>query len=553
MFSTAIVYLAAQSYPLLVSQLVDWAIPSKSVIAILAVVGGLLISPVIRNIADVLAANVATRTGMRIAADMQLRIIRHLLSVDLRFLHRQRVGDLIARANDDVRVIQEFLTGTLVDIFSYVLAATISMAVIAFFNWKLALAIVVFLPFLPIPVRLMRNYLRSASTNRREANGANVAFLQETLSSILPIQASEAENQVEAQQQDITKTLVAASVRLRLAQSIAAYTADSVGYLISIVLVFGFGAFLVINGELTVGQLIATQYYAANLVFPITALSRIGTLVPEVLASVDRENELFAMPVRTGARLTLPIDASGDLQIKDVSFSYSNEASALQRISLSVPHGASIAIVGPSGAGKSTLGYLISGIMPPTTGYVRLDNIDIYMLANRSDHIALVPQEPFLFHDTIEANIRFGCKALDMREVKTAARLARIDEVIEALPQGYNTVIGDKGVMLSGGERQRITLARAFLRKPGILVLDEVTSALDTATERAVLGSLHELQSKITLILITHRISSAMLADEVYVLDNGCIAEHGKPESILEQQGLFYKLYMAQNTLDHFA
>lgn len=537
----------AQANPLFISWLIDWALPSGQLQAVLLVVGGYFGVILFRQFFSIFMVYAYTLLGTRISAKIQYDLLEHLLSVDLRFFHQRQSGDLLARINDDVNAIREFLSVTVVDILSNLLTLIIALVVMAWFNWKLALATVLFLPLIPIPFNFMRKRLRQASVEQRTANGANVALLQEMISAVLPIKILGGRPQALNRQKGIAQKLVKATVRQRVMQIVAAYTAELMGNLLSPLLVLCLGGYLVLQNELTIGQLIAAEMYATSLVGPVVALSKINALLQGVLASLDRIDEILKTPVASRSVKCAPPKKPYGIIARNVAFSYNAQGKVLQDVSLKVSAGECIAIVGPSGSGKSTLAYLLSGIFSPDSGAIQLDGgIDVDALSNRPEIVTLVPQEPFLFGDTIEANLCFGLEAAEMTRIQSCVQAAQIDEFIHSLPEGYHSRIGERGVTVSGGERQRLALARALLRKPSVLVLDEITSALDPGTEQAILNSLGTLHGKTTVILVTHRITAAVKADQVYVLENGQIAESGSPGDLLRSNGLFSKLYADQ-------
>lgn len=532
----------AQMPPLFMAWLLDRALPSGYLWMAFLIVGGYFGVFLLRHVFSILMDYAYTLVGTRILADMQRGLFRNLLRADIRFFHRRQLGDLLARLSDDVEVIRSFLSETVVDILSNFLTLAISVAVMAWFNWRLALAVIVFLPLIPLPFKWGRKGLRQAFAEQRKANGANVAFLQEGLSAILPIRIAGAEDQILRRQRGVAQRLIQTTVRMRVRQMQVVYVAEIMGNLLSPLLVLGLGSYLVYRGGLSIGQLVASGMYATGLVAPVVALSKINVMLQGVLASIDRIDEVLQAPAIQAAE---PVAAgiSCEITVNKINFSYNGRDEILKGISLAASIGERIAIVGQSGSGKSTLACLLSGLFPPDKGAVLLDDKPVHTLANRAKLVTLVPQEPFLFHDTIEANLRFGSEGISADAMHAAARAAQIEEFIRSLPQGYATPIGERGVTVSGGERQRLMLARALLGDPKVLILDEITANLDLNTEEAVLRSLDELRGKTTVILITHRISAALSADRVYVLQDGRIVEDGRPRELLSQGGSFARLY----------
>lgn len=551
LFCALAFFALAQANPLFIKWLIDGALPSGQVKEAFVIVGMYFGVILLRQVFSIFMTYAYTLLGSRISASIQHDLLAHLLDIDMQFFYLRQLGDLLARINDDVVAIREFLSITVVEILSNVITLVFALAIVTYFNWKLALATAILLPFIPLPFRLIRKHLRQTSANQRVANGANVAFIQEMLSAVLTIKVAGANKHVLSRQKEIASSLVTATVRQRVMQMLAAYTAEFMGNLLCPLLILGFGSYLVLQSELTIGELIATEMYATSLVAPVVALSKINATLQGVLASLDRVDEIIKTPILTKARVTQDEQFMAKppyhLTSSNVQFSYNGRDNVIHNVSLTISQGEFIAVVGPSGSGKSTLAYLLSGIILPNAGVIRIGNVDVHMLHNISNILALVPQEPFLFHDTIRANICFGLEDKpDESEIHAAVQAAQIDEFINSLPEKYETLIGERGISISGGERQRLALARALLRKPYILVLDEITSALDPITEQRVLESLSTLHGYVTVVIITHRISAALRADRVYVLQNGRVSEHGQPLELLKNKGAFYQLYSEQ-------
>ena len=536
----------AQANPLFISWVIDWAIPSGKMGALLLIVGIFFGVIFLRQLFSVFMIYAYTLLGSRISADIQHDLLSRLLRVDIRYFHDRQQGDILARITEDVYAIREFLSVTIVDILSNIFALVFSIIVMGWFNLKLAMAILVFLPLIPMPFKLMHPKLRKVFFEQRNANGANVAFLQEMLSAILPIKIAGAISEVLNKQHNVIQVLISTTVRQRTFQMMAAYASEFFGNLLSPLLVFTFGGYLVFRNELTIGQLVASEMYAVGLVGPVVALSKTGALLQGVLASLDRIKDITNAPQQDYSTRVLISRPLGNIKVQDLCFSYNSNGQRLSGISLSADRGELVAIVGPSGSGKSTLACLLSGIFVPDSGRVLIDGHDVHLLENRAEIVTLVPQEPFLFHGTVASNLRFGCNNPDWTSMEGALIAAGVHEFVKSLPQGYDTIIGERGITMSGGERQRLVLANAFLRKPHVLILDEVTSALDAVSEQVVWNSLKRLRGEATIFVITHRISSAIKADRVYVMQNGQIIESGAPGTLLAAQGLFYELYKNQ-------
>ncbi len=319
---------------------------------------------------------------------------------------------------------------------------------------------------------------------------------------------------------------------------------------ISVTVIIWFGGYEVVNGEMTAGALVAFLTYAVNLANPVKRLSRVYGNLQRAMAAVDR---VFAV-IDLKETITDKPDAKelpkvkGHVVFDHVSFEYKKGVPALSDVSLEVKPGQMIAFVGPSGAGKSTIANLIPRFYEVTSGSISIDGFDIrdVTVSSLREQIGIVPQETMLFSTTVRENIRYGRLDATDEEVEQAAKAANADGFIRELPNGYDTKIGERGLNLSGGQRQRMAIARAILKNPQILILDEATSALDTESEKIVQAALDKLMVGRTSFVIAHRLSTIFNADQIYVIDNGHIKEHGTHEELLKMGGLYSYLYNIQ-------
>jgi subfamily B ATP-binding cassette protein MsbA len=319
---------------------------------------------------------------------------------------------------------------------------------------------------------------------------------------------------------------------------------------VSVTFIVGFGGYEVVNGQMTAGALVAFLTYAVNLANPVKRLARVYGTLQRAMAAVDRVFAVIDLPEPIGDKegaKPLP-QIQGHVVVKDVTFGYKEGVNALENVSLEVKPGQMIAFVGPSGAGKSTIANLIPRFYEINSGAISIDGHDIrdVTVASLRDQIGIVPQETMLFSTTVMENIRYGRLDATDEEVIEAAKAANADSFIRELPQGYDTPIGERGLNLSGGQRQRMSIARAILKNPRILILDEATSALDTESEKIVQAALDKLMVGRTSFVIAHRLSTIFNADQIYVIDDGKIREHGTHEELLANGGLYSHLYNIQ-------
>ena len=541
-------FAVAQAPPLFMKVLIDRALPAGDYGFVLLVVAGYFGVLLLRHVFSIAMDWAYVRLGSRVGLDLQEHLLERVLGADLRALQSQRTGDLIARLTDDVEAVKTFLSENVVEALSDLVTLLIALAIMAWFNWKLALAVALFLPLVPLPFGWLRPRLRVAMARFRRVNGRYLGFVQEALAAVLPVQIGDAAGAMRRRQEMLGEDLIDATVRARIWQMGAAYSAEVVGNVVSPLIVLGLGGWLVLEGQMSVGELVAAEMYASRLIAPVVMLSRIGAVVQGVLAALERIEEVEALPQRPLAELDAP-ERPAPLAVREACFSYRAGEPVLEGVSLTLAPGSFVALVGPSGSGKSTLAALLAGLFEPDTGEVAVGGVPVARLTRRPEVVTLVPQEPLLFGGSLRENLIFGLRRVPGDdELKEALILAGLREFVAALPEGLESRVGERGVAVSGGERQRLMLARALLVRPRFLLLDEVTAALDPTTEQEVLGNLRRWQGgERTVLLITHRIASALRAERVYVLDGGRLVEEGEPRSLLRQGGLLARMYADQS------
>jgi ATP-binding cassette subfamily B multidrug efflux pump len=486
----------------------------------------------------------------RIETELRRAYFAHLQRMPLAFFERTPTGDLMARAVNDIRAVQRFAGVGLMRSVHTALMLAASIAFMLSISVHLTLLMMAILPFVTLVFILLGREIH----RRFDAVQAQFSVLstrvQEMMSGIRVVKAFAREpdqlDRFNAASEDVVRT------NLRLARAQGALW-PSIGLILGVasVVLLWQGGDAVIRGRMTLGQMVQFSYYLARLSFPMIALGWVTNLWQQGRASMARLDEIFAeAPAIAEPASPVVVDRiRGEIAFRHVSVVRDGTA-ALRDVSLVIPAGRTVAIVGPTGAGKTTLVSLIPRILDPTDGQVLLDGHDVRQLplAVLRGAIGFVPQEPFLFSDTLRANIAFGAPSGDgaapgAAQVLEAAAVSQLAADAAEFPLGYDTVVGERGVTLSGGQRQRATLARAVTRDPRVLILDDALSSVDTQTERAILQGLRDVMASRTSLVIAHRISTLRSADWIVVLDHGRVADQGTHEELVARGGLYADLY----------
>jgi len=484
-----------------------------------------------------------------IVRDMRDQLYGHLQRLPLGFFDRVKTGQLVARVFTDTNQTKEIITYAIADALRQAVSLVAFVAALFIISWKLSLLALViaplFLGFLkPMLWRLRRGY-RSAY----DAQGELTSMLQETASGARLVKAYGAENVEHERFKGTNRTFFKQMVRAERIRLLSSPLSEILGSIVTLVIVW-VGAQFVFSGELTAEAFLTFLTISLRLQLPIKTLTTLPAHAQAAMAAGDRFFEILDTGIE-------PVSAAGrdlrgferEVVYEDVHFAYDSDEPVLSGVSFKVGRGEVVALVGPSGAGKSTIVDLLPRFYQPQRGRISVDAVDIAELRLDSlrNLLGVVSQETVIFHDTARANIAYGgLDRYSQEEIEAAARAANAHEFIERLPEGYDTLLGDRGVRLSGGQRQRIAIARALLRDPPILILDEATSALDTESERLVQGAIDRLMANRTVIVVAHRLSTIQGADKIVVLDDGRIVESGRHDDLLTRDGPYRRLYELQ-------
>ncbi|MFQ5780366.1 MAG: ABC transporter ATP-binding protein [Nitrospiria bacterium] len=483
--------------------------------------------------------------GQRVLADLRVRLFSHLQSLSLPFFTQRRTGELLSRMTNDLGVVQTLATELPVNLLRQGLILIGGIAIILYMNWRLTFLALFLIPIVVMAARFMGKRLRGLSTSVQDQLAGTTTLMEEMISGIRTIKSFGRE----AYEQGRFAVQIEKALRVMLArlQISAAFGPMMVflGFSAASGLMW-YGARQVQLGKITPGEVIAFVMYAVIITGPIGSFARLFTQLQEGLGASRRVFELLdTSPQIADALNAAPLPPiRGEVRFSHVSFHYLPDQPVLQDIHFTIHPGEKVALVGPSGAGKSTLIHLLHRFYDPSSGTIEIDGRSLKEIRIKSYYgqIAYVPQEVVLFGGTLQENILYGRLDADDQALLAASRAAHAHDFITAFPKGYETMVGEKGLTLSGGQRQRIALARAFLKNPRLLILDEATAYLDNESESFIQDALERLMSGKTTFIIAHRLTTIQKADRILVFNKGVLLEEGDHEGLMRQQGLYYHL-----------
>ncbi|MDX6578067.1 MAG: ATP-binding cassette, subfamily bacterial [Blastocatellia bacterium] len=490
-----------------------------------------------------------TSVGQWVMHDLRRVLYSHIQRLSLSFHDQKRTGDLISRVTSDIDAVQSLISTVLLGILVNVLTLCGMIIVMFYLNWQFTLIALTVAPGLFLVVYYYTRRIKKASRAVRRKEGQVVNVLEETLSSIRVVKAFaredfEQERFERESLKSVEASLAARNVKAKLAPIVEIIVACGT------CLVLWYGARLVLTGALTPGEMLVFLLYLGKMYKPMRELSKMTDTISKAQIGWERIREVLEneMQVRDLPRAKRAPRFKGKIEFDHVDFSYDAQQPVIKDLSFAIKPGQLAALVGPTGAGKTTIVSLLPRFYDLTAGQIRIDGTDIRLFKSKSlrQQISFVLQETLLFRATVAQNIAYGKPEATLAEIVRAAKLANADEFIAKMPDGYDTMIGERGVTLSGGQRQRITIARAIIRDAPILVLDEPSAGLDAESEKLVFDALGNLMEDRTSIVIAHRLATVRRADVIFVIENGRLVEQGTHEELLENGGLYARLYELQ-------
>ncbi len=585
--------------PLILRDLIDRTIPTEDVNRLIALALGLLLIPALRGAISVFQRRFNAIVGEGVIYDLRVALFSHLQRMSLRFFTNTKVGELMSRLNNDVVGAQNAISNTIVNIITNIIQATAVILVMLSLDWRLTLISVSILPLFILAARRLGTRLRDIAREQMEVNAQMNAMMNETLNigGALLVKLFGRTSVEVSRFNDRASNVRDIGVR-RAVLGTSFFVIIGLLSAIGTALVYGIGGYLVIQKSFTIGTIVAFGSYLTSLYASLQGLANAPIEFATSVVSFERVFEVIDLPLDIEEKDNAYIlqDANGELEFKDVIFKYeikedsllndvrrfgqmdnvtavlsSDEHGkqhkskevvegrgtsprsqarqyALEEITFHVEPGQLIALVGPSGAGKTTFTYLIPRLYDPSSGRILIDGHDLrdVTLASLTNQIGMVTQETHLFHDTIRTNLLYAKLDATPAEIQSAAEAANIHDFVMDLPEGYDTIVGERGYRLSGGEKQRIALARVILKDPRILVLDEATSHLDSESEALIQDALKRVMAGRTSIVIAHRLSTILAADLILVMDRGKVVERGTHEQLMANVGLYAHLYETQ-------
>lgn len=535
--------------PWIIKDMIDKVLMEKDMLLLNAIAAGIVIVFFIRGVFYYGQSYLISYVGQRVVVDVRMQLYGKLQRVSNAYYDKNQTGAIMSYITNDVGAMQAAIIDNMIEAVTEGSILIGSIVMMFYLDWRLTLLTFVIVPMVGYAMKIFGRKMKSSGTLIQERISDVTSVLQETIAANRVVKSFVREDYEYKRFDDANYQSFRANMKNAQVSSLLTPTVEFLAAL-AVTAILWFGGYEVLNDMMTAGALVAFLTYAVNLANPVKRLSRVYGNMQKCMASAERVFSVIDMDEgiydKPNAQVMPAI--KGHVQFNDVTFGYKEGEYALEHISLEAKPGQMVALVGPSGSGKSTIANLLPRFYDVTDGSITIDGIDItdVTMASLREQIGLVPQETMLFSTSVMENIRYGRLDATDEEVVAAAKAANAEEFIKDLPEGYATKLGERGLNLSGGQRQRLAIARAILKNPRVLILDEATSALDTESEKIVQDALDKLMVGRTSFVIAHRLSTIFNADQIFVVENGHLREHGTHEELLAAGGLYSNLYNIQ-------
>ena len=535
--------------PWIIKDMIDKVLMDRDMYMLNLIAIGILVVMFIRGVFYYGQSYLVSYVGERVIIDVRSILFKKFQNMPLSYYDKQQTGTVMSYITNDVAAMQNAIVNNLIEMVTESSILVGSLVMMVYLDWRLSLLTLMTIPLVGYAMKIFGRKLKSSGTLIQERMADITSMLQESISAIRVVKSFVREDyEINRFEHQNILNFQAAMKNVKL-MSLLTPTVEFLAA-VAVTFIVWFGGYEVVNETITAGELVAFLTYAVNLANPVKRLSRVYGAIQKAMAAADRVFDVMDMDEKikdAPDAKELPA-IEGRVIFDNVTFSYKEGQAALSNVSIQAEPGQMIALVGPSGSGKSTIANLIPRFYDIDSGSISIDGYDIREVTTNSlrEQIGLVPQETMLFSTTVMENIRYGRLDATDEEIIAASKAANADEFIRELPEGYETKIGERGLNLSGGQRQRLAIARAILKNPRVLILDEATSALDTESEKIVQDALDKLMAGRTSFVIAHRLSTIFNANQIYVVENGHVVEHGTHEELLNQNGLYSNLYNIQ-------
>ena len=534
--------------PILIKNIIDIALPEKRIDLLVILIVSSFVATLLSGLILVGQNYLNSWISKHIINDIRNSMFHHLLYMSIRFFSNEQTGEITSRMNNDIGGIENVFAGTFVQILQNIFIFGTTATILFYTNWKMAIISMLILPLFIIPTRKVGKMRWKIATQTQEKMAELNTIIQETLNigGTFLVKIFTKENQKQSEFEKINKQVTKLQMKESLAGRWFFMTITTVVSIGPMIIYLVGGILMIKNNEISIGSIVLFVALLSRLYGPVTSFANISVDITRSLALFDRIFEYLDMKqdIVDSPNAIVLDNVKGDISFSNVDFSYNDNTNTLHGINIEIKSGKLVAFVGPSGAGKTTITYLLPRLYDINSGSISIDGIDIkdVTLESLRSQIGIVTQDTYLFNTTIRENLIFAKTDASEDEMIMACKTANIHGFISSLPEGYETIVGERGIKLSGGEKQRLSIARALLKNPRIVILDEATSALDSVSESLIQEAIEPLLKDRTSLVIAHRLSTIMAADCIYVVDNGRIVEFGTHGELLLLNGLYKEL-----------